>query len=215
MMPKMSGTETLKELKKIPNFNTAVVALTANAITGMNEKYLNEGFTSYLAKPIDKNELVKVLNEVLDNAQKAKQEIRQGEVEQLEILEYEEPVQQESTNTKEYLIQNGVDMDKALELLGDMDMYNDTIKDFYNELPSKWNRLIEFKNSNDMPNYAIDVHSLKSDCKYLGFMTLADIAYQHELKSKENDSTFVNEHFNELEEEYKNVLRIATKYLEK
>ena len=215
MMPKMSGTETLKELKKIPNFNTAVVALTANAITGMKEKYLNEGFTSYLAKPIDKNELVKVLNEVLDNAQKAKQEIRQEEVEQLEILEYEEPVQQESTNTKEYLIQNGVDMDKSLELLGDMDMYNDTIKDFFNELPTKWNRIIEFKNSNDMPNYAIDVHSLKSDCKYLGFMTLADIAYQHELKSKENDSTFVNEHFNELEEEYKNVLRITTKYLEK
>ena len=215
MMPKMSGTETLKELKKIPNFNTAVVALTANAITGMKEKYLNEGFTSYLAKPIDKNELVKVLNEVLNNAKKAKQEIQQEEVEQLEILEYEEPVQQESTNTKEYLIQNGVDMDKALELLGDMDMYNDTIKDFYNELPSKWNRIIEFKNNNDMPNYAIDVHSLKSDCKYLGFMNLADVAYQHELKSKENDSTYVNENFNKLEEEYKNVLIITTNYLEK
>ena len=212
MMPKMSGTETLKELKKIPNFNTAVVALTANAITGMKEKYLSEGFTSYLAKPIDKNELVKVLNEVLDNAQKAKQQAKE---EQVEILEYEEPVQPESTNTKEYLIQNGVDMDKALELLGDMEMYNDTIKDFYNELPTKWNRIIEFKNNNDMPNYAIDVHSLKSDCKYLGFMKLADVAYQHELKSKENDSTFINEHFNELEEEYKNVLRIATKYLEK
>ena len=105
-------------------------------------------------------------------------------------------------------------MDKALELLGDMEMYNDTIKDFYNELPTKWNRIIEFKNNNDMPNYAIDVHSLKSDCKYLGFMKLADVAYLHDLKSKENDSTFINEHFNELEEEYKNVLRIATKYLE-
>lgn len=212
MMPKMSGTETLKELKKIPNFNTAVVALTANAISGMKEKYLSEGFTSYLAKPIDKNELVKVLNEVLDNAQKAKQQVKE---EKVEILEYEEPVQPESTNTKEYLIQNGVDMDKALELLGDMEMYNDTIKDFYNELPTKWNRIIEFKNNNDMSNYAIDVHSLKSDCKYLGFMKLADVAYQHELKSKENDSTFINEHFSELEEEYKNVLRIATKYLEK
>ena len=51
-------------------------------------------------------------------------------------------------------------MNKALELLGDMDMYNDTIKDFYNELPTKWNRIIEFKNNNDMPYYAIDVHSL-------------------------------------------------------
>ena len=214
MMPKMSGTETLHELKKIPNFNTAVVALTANAITGMKEKYLNEGFNNYLAKPIDKNELVRVLNEVLSNAEKSKNS-PQEEIEQLEILEYEEPVQSEPTNTKEYLIQNGVDMDKALELLGDMEMYNDTIKDFYNELQEKWNRIIEFKNNNDMPNYAIDVHSLKSDCKYLGFMNLADIAYEHELKSKEGYSVFVNENFNKLEEEYKNVLRITTKYLEK
>ena len=43
-----------------------------------------------------------------------------------------------------------------------------------------------------MENYAIEVHSLKSDCKYLGFMTLADIAYQHELKSKENDEKTEN-----------------------
>ena len=39
-----------------------------------------------------------------------------------------------------------------------------------------------------MSDYAIEVHSLKSDCKYLGFMKLADISYQHELKSKENDT---------------------------
>ena len=44
-------------------------------------------------------------------------------------------------------------------------------------------------------------------------MTLADIAYQHELKSKENDSTFVNEHFTELETEYNKVLEIAKEYV--
>ena len=133
----------------------------------------------------------------------------------IEILEYEEPVQPSSTNTKEYLIQNGVDMNKALELLGDIDMYNDTIKDFYQELETKWNRIVEFKNNNDMANYAIDVHSLKSDCKYLGFMKLAEVAYQHELKSKENDLNYVINNFKQLEEEYKNVLRITTRYLEK
>ena len=64
-----------------------------------------------------------------------------------------------------------------------------------------------------MANYAILVHSLKSDCKYLGFMTLADISYQHELKSKENDSTFVNEHFAELETEFNKVLPIVQEYV--
>ena len=45
-------------------------------------------------------------------------------------------------------------------------------------------------------------------------MTLAYIAYQHELKSKENDSNFVNENFAKLEEEYKKVLEIARTYVE-
>ena len=65
MMPKMSGVETLKELRKIDEFNTKVIALTANAITGMREKYLSSGFDDYLAKPIDKLELDRVLKEYL------------------------------------------------------------------------------------------------------------------------------------------------------
>ena len=65
MMPKMSGTETLASLKKIDSFNTKVIALTANAITGMKEKYLSSGFDDYLAKPIDKLELKRVLKEYL------------------------------------------------------------------------------------------------------------------------------------------------------
>ena len=65
MMPKMSGVETLKKLKKIKNFKTPVVALTANAIAGMQEKYLKEGFNEYLPKPIEKEELLKILNKYL------------------------------------------------------------------------------------------------------------------------------------------------------
>lgn len=65
MMPHKSGTQTLKELKALPDFNMKVVALTANAITGMKEKYLSEGFDDYLAKPIEKQELTRVLNKFL------------------------------------------------------------------------------------------------------------------------------------------------------
>lgn len=61
MMPKMSGVETLHQLKAIPGYNIPTVALTANAISGMKEKYLSEGFNDYLAKPIEKPELYRVL----------------------------------------------------------------------------------------------------------------------------------------------------------
>ena len=60
-MPEMGGVETFHKLKEIDGFNTPVVALTANAISGMREKYLAEGFNDYLSKPIDKVELNKVL----------------------------------------------------------------------------------------------------------------------------------------------------------
>ena len=67
MMPNMSGVETLKKLKKIDNFNTPVVALTADAILGKSNKYLEVGFNDYISKPIDKNKLNNVLNRVLNH----------------------------------------------------------------------------------------------------------------------------------------------------
>ena len=67
MMPRMSGVETLKKLKEIPGFDMKVIALTANALTGMKEKYLNDGFDDYLAKPINKDELNKIVNRYLNS----------------------------------------------------------------------------------------------------------------------------------------------------
>jgi len=67
MMPKMSGTKTFHKLKEDPNFNIPVVVLTANAIAGMEEKYLGEGFNSYLSKPIERKALDNVINKYLNN----------------------------------------------------------------------------------------------------------------------------------------------------
>ncbi len=66
MMPKMSGVETFKKLQEIEGFNTPVIALTANAIAGMKEKYLKSGFNDYLSKPIDKGELERILRKYLN-----------------------------------------------------------------------------------------------------------------------------------------------------
>ncbi len=66
MMPKMSGVETLNKLKGINGYSIPTVALTANAITGMREKYLNDGFDDYLGKPIERNELDRVLKKYLN-----------------------------------------------------------------------------------------------------------------------------------------------------
>lgn len=267
MMPKMSGVITLKRLKEDPNFNIPTIALTANAITGMREKYLADGFNDYLAKPIEKEQLIRVVNQVLGRSATEELDkistdtkvvsinsedsglvtvdtenkdrvipITDDDINMDEILSSTRPIEvskeeniesledtnnipeiidisENNTFDRNYLESNGADINHALELLGDMDMYNMTIHDFFDEVDEKWNRIIEYKNTNNMSDYAIEVHSLKSDCKYLGFMGLADIAYEHELKSKENDSDFVNSNFLKLETEYNRVHEVVKNYV--
>ena len=237
MMPKMTGVETLKKLKKIEGFKTPVVALTANAILGMKDKYIEAGFDDYLSKPINKSILIEVLNKILiesvtDNSvvvtdNKNKNVKKYPDVipvddaftfkvgNQLSLSSEKEDDSKEKeieVYDEKYLEKNGIDVNAALEVLGDMEMYNSTMQEFINGVADKWNKIVEYKDSSDMENYAIQVHSLKSDSKYLGLTSLADVAYQHELKSKENDIDYVNSHFSELEEQYNKTLEIVKKY---
>ena len=66
MMPKMSGEETLNRLKELEGFNTPVVALTADAMAGNDIKYIEAGFNEYVSKPIERQELERVLNKCLN-----------------------------------------------------------------------------------------------------------------------------------------------------
>ena len=191
MMPKMSGAETFAKLKEMPGFITPVVALTANAISGMRENYLELGFDEYLAKPIEKEALIKVLNKVLEEKEET--------VANVTVVENEK-IEKDEQSHEEYLKSNGVNVDKALELLGDMNMYEVTLKDFLSEIDSRWERIKKYKESGDLENYAVEVHSLKSDCKYLGFTKLANVSFLHELKSKDKDKEYVDKHFKDLEE---------------
>jgi HPt (histidine-containing phosphotransfer) domain-containing protein len=129
--------------------------------------------------------------------------------------EAEREENEETLSAEEFLRNKGVDMDKSLEFLMDMEMYNMTLNDFLAEIDEKWNHIKEYKENQDMKNYSIEVHSLKSDCKYLGFMKLADISYEHELKGKENNVEFVNQNFNKLEEEFNNTMALIKEYTEK
>ena len=213
MMPKMSGVETLQKLKQLPNFSIPVVALTANAITGMREKYLADGFNDYLAKPIEKDEMIRVFASILHLSEDVTGKL----FETTELLDVDDNVNTSTTNNKEvynedYLRSHGVDIDHALDLLGDMEMYKMTLHDYLDEIDGKVEQLKKYLDVHDMPNYAILVHSMKSDAKYLGFMTYADICYQHELKSKENDYSYCVEHFSELKNELQKYLDVARSF---
>lgn len=111
------------------------------------------------------------------------------------------------------LIQNGVDINKSLELFGDINMYNESLGDFMAEIENKLYKISHFKDNQDMYNYSILVHSLKSDAMYFGFTILANLAYEHEMKSKENNIIYVNENYNSLMEEANKIVSLVKKYL--
>lgn len=207
MMPKMTGVETFHKLKEDNNFHTPTIALTANAIVGMREKYIAEGFSDYLAKPIEKDCLQQVLNKFL-LTENTKTISKNNQKEDLEILE------DDSSTDIKFLKEHGIDVEKGLELLEDIETYKDTMDTFITGATLRLKQLASYKENSDMENYAILVHALKSDSKYLGFTKLAELSYEHELKSKEKDAPYIKEHFDELLQEGERIIQISKEYRE-
>ena len=112
-----------------------------------------------------------------------------------------------------YLKENGVEIDKSLEIFGDIETYNDTIGEFLISIGDKLNKLSAYKDAKDMANYEIYVHSLKSDAKNFGFKELADMALEHEMKSKNNDAYFIIENFDDLATEVLKTKNIVKTYM--
>lgn len=113
------------------------------------------------------------------------------------------------------LISNGVEVYSSLELFGDMETYDATLEDFLEAVDKKMADIKKFKEMADMANYAILVHSLKSDAKYLGFTRLAEISYNHEMESKANNSNFIYGHYDELVTEANRIIDLVRLYLGK
>ena len=218
MMPNMSGETAIKRLKENPNFKIPVIALTADAVAGAKEKYVSEGFVDYIAKPFNKEQIKQKLDivfnksDMLTKSEKEENQVNNSIADQKEI----EGISDETSNKlidENYLLENGVNYKKGIELLGDLETYNDMLYDWFKESQNKFEQLKLFKLRHDMPNYAIAVHALKSDSKYFGFDKLAELSYNHEMKSKENNQDYVLNNFHELELEIFRISNVVETYL--
>ena len=97
-----------------------------------------------------------------------------------------------------FLIEKGIDVNTGLSYLGDEAMYNEILSDFKKGFINQMAEIRKAYETSDHANYVILVHALKGNCKTLGIMSLADLAYNHEMKGKEGDINYINEHINEL-----------------
>ena len=202
-MPVMSGETALKRLKEMPNFKTPVIALTADAVAGSKEKYLEEGFVDYLSKPFNRKQIAEILDKIFNDKDNFNQEIKFDS----------QKIENKKTANLSFLEENNIDVTNALNLLGDEETYNEMLKTFYTDFDEKLDKLNKFKESKNMSEYSTLVPSIKSDAKYLGFMDLADLALDHEVHSKENNIDYIEQNFNQLLTELTRIKKVLESYL--
>jgi len=217
MMPKMSGVDTLDKLNQIDSFNTPVVAFTADSMQIKSNKYIEVGFNEYLSKPIDKEKLKRVLNKCLsiklEHIDKDFNKVLKITEEDMEMLNEKLQELDIKTNTIEYLKQNDIDVKTSLKFLGNISIYNEILKSFKEESKNTVLNIEQNVIKNNMKDYSINIHVLKSYSKYLGFKKLAELSKIQEIKSRENDSNYISNHYNELIEEYNRITKVIEKYI--
>ncbi len=192
MMPDMDGIETLhrlREIRECPNEDTPVIALTANALAGVREEYLREGFADYLTKPIDSELLEQAIVDFLPEDLVGWQ---------TEEERKEEAADKETAAGFAEFAQYGISIENGLRRAkGDRETYDDLVDMFLREY-DKREMMKRFADERNMKDYAIRVHALKGNARTLGADRLADIAFEHEKKSKAGDAAYVEAHWDEL-----------------
>lgn len=192
MMPGMDGVETTKAIRNLNNGvfeELTIIALTANAVTGAKDMFIENSLNDFLSKPIE----IKKLNLILNKW------IRE------DLKEYRYGVKREVEDCEELILYN-VNCKKAMALNGfTEDIYVDLIKTFFHE---NKNKILEIRNylENDMKRYIIEVHGIKSSAKSIGAYSLSEKAEKLELEGKIGNFKYLNDNTEKLLTELKLIL---------
>ena len=110
------------------------------------------------------------------------------------------------------LIKNGIKVNKCIELFGSIELYNESMKDFFDGIDSKVKELTRDVENEDLGGYAIEIHALKSSSRYLGFDKLSELALNLEKACIGNDIDEVKKCHSILLEEIKDYAAISKEY---
>jgi signal transduction histidine kinase/CheY-like chemotaxis protein len=195
MMPDLDGIETIRLLrakegkyyKELP-----VIALTANAVSGAREMFLNEGFQDYIAKPIDVSKLEMLLLAYLPS----------------DVIQIEE-INQEDIAIEEHQIPNIVGIDCESGILyckGNLKNYINILKIVVIEGKEKCNILREYYKKQDYERYIIESHGIKGAMASIGAVELSEIAKSHEMAGKEERYEFIDQNIEEFISKYEELI---------
>lgn len=174
-MPGMDGIETLRRMRQLDvnmSEGVPVIALTANAVSGSREMFLNEGFTNYLSKPIDSKMLEQMVRDYLPG----------------NLVQEPSGVSESDENSgeNESLLKStlagipSIDYDEAVKNCGSDDLLMSVVSDYVEAIPNKSSDIERFFNEEDYENYTILVHALKSSSRLVGALQLSSDAAELE-----------------------------------
>ncbi len=206
MMPEMDGIETLHKMRE-RDIKTPVVALTANAVAGVKEMYLKEGFEGYLSKPIDGTTMEKMMMEFLPASKMQKPRGRAAAVPGAGLAPSEPDTK---TELPEWLNEvETIDTKEGLKNNADKEMFISMLGIFYRSIDEKSSEIRGYYEQEDWKNYTIKVHALKSSARIIGAVKLSDLAQELEDAGNADDIEKIKEKtegFLGMYEEYKKTL---------
>ena len=200
-MPGMDGVEAFHNMRSLTdslNTFTPVIALTANAVIGARQFYIDHGFNDYLSKPVDTVRLEQILLEYLpaDKIQpadpedvkkleerKAKEDKPKAQAQAQEPEIIEEPEEPASP----YANIPGIDYNAAVTNCGIEETFVQALQIFYDTLDQKANDIERFEREKDIKNYTVLVHALKSSARLVGALQLSEDAKYLEACGDKND----------------------------
>ena len=197
MMPEMNGVDTYAEMKKLEhslNKKTPVIMLTANAITGIRERFLQDGFADYLSKPVSGDKLENMILKYLPREKyrtESSEESSAGEAEQ-----HPRVLQQLLR------LYPRVDISRGVTVCGgSYDLYIDILQT-YAENP-EMDQLEKHLERKSAYEYQVCVHSIKSSSLSVGFSQLAAQALALENAAREEDWDFIHANHASFMDEYR------------
>ena len=178
--------------------------------------FMDEGFNDFIAKPIELSVLERMLRRYIpvqkqinveeDTLDDAEENVQTDET-PISIVKKEktEKTREESLSDLE---KAGINVQQGLSYCGDRDGFREIVTIYHSEGARRNKQLEQFFQNEDWKNYVIMVHALKSNSKGIGASELAELALNLEMAGKENRTSYILEHHEELLEKHTKLLSV-------
>ncbi|MCQ2081421.1 MAG: ATP-binding protein [Lachnospiraceae bacterium] len=225
MMPEVDGIQAMRQIRKISDYyekECKIIVLTADAMAGVRDRLINEGFDEYLCKPLEIHRLEALFRKIVPQDHI----VIEGEDPSDDIVIEESKAQVEvpkevKKDEKEDISKIAANLLVSEEILerkikdcgGSLDDYRAICEIATNHAPNKISKLRESQSTGDYDRYTIEVHALKTSVASMGAAFIADMARDHENAGKNQDHQYIDDNVETLITEYQGFIDRVKKHV--